>query len=63
MYIKRGFLFLALSFVVLASTAAGFLGYRAGAAGIPPTVVSSAGYTQVSDAFLACMSTLDIAAR
>ena len=58
MYIKRGFVLLALSFVVLFSTAAGFLGFRAGQAQIPPTVVSSEGYEQVRSAFLACEATL-----
>jgi len=58
MYIRRGFVILFSAVVILLSTAFGYVGYHIGLSGVPPTVVTSAGYDQVRSAFLACMETV-----
>ena len=57
MYIRRGFVFLALSFVLRFSTEAGFLGYRAGQANAPIQPVPIA-YINAANAYTACAAEL-----
>jgi hypothetical protein len=63
MYIRKGFVLVYLSLALLLSVGAGVLGIQAGQASLPPTITMSTGYTQVHDAFLACIKTIDMAAR